>query len=132
MSKVDAIIFCQRFILETKFRHKKYSARRVLSEYVSNMKLKQRKVDGPICGLIRPPSLSTSLNDQFFYIEKEDEDEYESVSDTGQVFCDPTRPEVKFFSADPTRPKLSINGPDSTRPEVNDNFWTIKASFFKN
>ena len=54
MSKVDAIIFFQRFILETKFRHKKYSARRVLSEYVSNSKLEQQKVDGPIWLLMRP------------------------------------------------------------------------------
>src|SRR3984885_1700008 len=65
MSKVDVIIFLQRFILETKFRHKKCSARRVLSEYVSNLKLGQQKVDGPICGLIRPRPLKIKINNKF-------------------------------------------------------------------
>jgi hypothetical protein len=60
MSKVGALIFPQRFILRTKFRHKKYSARRVLLEYVLNSKLEQENVGGPIRGLIRSSPLLKS------------------------------------------------------------------------
>jgi hypothetical protein len=54
MSKVGALIFPQRLILRTKLRHKKYSVRRVLSEYESNSKLEQEKVGGQNRGLISP------------------------------------------------------------------------------
>ena len=60
MTKVEGFIFSQRFILEAKFRHKKHSAQRALSEYVCNLRLEEQKVNGPIHGLMRPRPLQAA------------------------------------------------------------------------